>query len=132
MSSHANHYVIYGFSLTWVNTDHLAEENNDRENTVYQCFEKYSPPSYDACAKGEFVILDDGRDGRFLLMGICVASTEEYGNFDDVACCEVSKKDKKLFNDKIAELRKTLPSYFNFDERIKNLKPKFYVTTTLR
>jgi hypothetical protein len=132
MSTQVNHYVIYGYSLPWVNTDHLSEKHGDKENKLFNAFQKYSDSAYKVAKSGSFLVLDDGRDGNHLIIGICIAATEDYGHFDSIVKCEVTKKQKNLLKSKINELKSKLPSYYDLVKRIRNQKPQFYVVSHLR
>jgi hypothetical protein len=132
MSVQQNHYVIYGYSIQWENTDHLASKNNDEENKLFEAFNKYSDSAFKEAKPNTFLILDDGMSGNYLLIGICLASTSDYGGFDDVIECSVSSKNKKLLKESITKLKEELPSYYNLETKMNNLKPKVYTLTHYR
>lgn len=132
MSVQQNHYAIFGYSLPWVNTDHLSEINHDNSNTLSEVFQKYSDSAFNPAKKNSFIILDDGMNGNHLLIGICLASTQNYEGFEDIIDCSISLKHKNLLKQSIQDLIKQLPNYYDLESQIKNLKPKVYLVTQYR
>lgn len=132
MSTQQNNYVIYGLSLKWENTDHIDSKFNSGEKTIWDVFNEYSDSAFKVAKKDSLLILDDGRDGNHLIIGICLASTENYQGFDNPIECSVNLKQKKNLKKFIEELESKLPIYYNFKERINGLKPKVYAVTHYR
>lgn len=132
MSVQCNHYVIYGYSLKWVNTDHLESRNNDQESTLSKVFNKYRDSAFDPAKSNSFMILDDGMNGEHCIIGVCLASTENYEGFHRVVDCTANAKDKKLLKKSIEQLKLELPEYYEFESRMDGLKPKVFVVSHYR
>jgi hypothetical protein len=132
MSTQSNDYVIYGYSVKWENTDWVAEANGDRGNKLHEVFESYGDDSSKVAEPGRFMVLYDGRDGRYTVFGIVICATDEGEGFSDLVTCETTPKYKRELTKKIEELAANLPPYYNLKEKIAGLKPKIYVTRHLR
>lgn len=108
MSTQVNTYVILGVRLPYV-------------NDTYEKYEKYMDDAFNPRQQG-LVVLYDGRDGRYIIIGHVVAVTDEGGSFDDVI--EIEPPKEKLLKSIAAEIK----AHFG----LENQKIKYYVTSLYR
>ncbi len=125
MSTNQKTYVIYGYSMEWRNLDNFSNE-------TYKILESYMYSFYQSAKINTPIVLDDGRDGRFCLIGIVLNASDVDGGFNDVLEAKVNAKQKKELKKFIENLRETLPADFELEKMLSDQKPGFWIATIYR
>ncbi len=69
-----NDYLIYGWKLPY-------EIKNDKDDVLDLWDDKYSP-HMDGSEENELRIVSDGMSGKWTVVGIVLASSDEYSGFE--------------------------------------------------
>ncbi len=112
MSTQVNTYVILGVKLPY------PKGGGDEE---YKKYEKYMDDAFEPRQRG-LVVLFDGRDGRYVIIGHVMAVTDEGGSFDDVI--ELAPPTDKL----LKSIAKEIKAHFG----LENQQIKYWVTSLYR
>lgn len=125
MSTQDNTYIIVGVKFGYDEFKSLFKQENEDSFDFYdRVIEPHSDSAFDTLSEEQtkFLILYDGRNGKYVIVGKPLYKTKVYqGVYDPVEVRKLKNKEKKYVLDKLEELT---------GNRDYKLKP--YVITKLR